>query len=122
MYRTGDVVCASYGDFEGTKRVGVFFIMYSEKQDRTYSGNHSNYVCVKLTTNNFLGDGYTVKINKGEANLENDCLVNVSKIHTFTHSQIYKLVGRMSEKMSMRIYKEYKRFQQEMEEQMLELF
>jgi len=122
MYRTGDVVCASYGDFNGDKRVGIFVVLYSEKQDRTYSGTHSNYVCAKITTNNLIGDGYTVRLNKGEANLENDCLVNVSKFHTFTSNQIYKLLGRLSQRSAMLIFKEHRKFNQELEEQMLELF
>jgi len=122
MYRTGDVVCASYGDFSGEKKVGIFVILYSEKQDRSYTSSHSNYVCVKVTTNNLVGDGYTVKLRKGEANLDNDCLVNISKIHTFTQHQIYKPIGRLPQKSAMLIFKEYRRFNQEIENQMLELF
>ena len=42
MYRTGDIVCVSYGDFNGDKRVGIFLILYNEKQDRSYSSNHTS--------------------------------------------------------------------------------
>ena len=66
MYRTGDIVCVSYGDFNGDTRVGLFLIIYNEKQDRHYSSNHSNILCAKLTTNIFQGDGYVVRLYKGD--------------------------------------------------------
>ena len=61
-YKVGDVVCAKYGNFAGEQTVGIFLIIYSEKQDRIYSDGHSNFNAVKITTNNFLGDSYTVRL------------------------------------------------------------
>jgi len=122
MYRTGDVVCASYGDFNGEKRVGIFLVLYNERQDRCYSSSHSNLMVCKVTTNNFQGDSYVVKLYKGEANLTDDCLVNLSKIHTFTSEQAYKLLGRLSPATMVRVFKEYHKFQEEVSAQIMELF
>lgn len=122
MYRVGDIVCISYGDFKGDKRVGIFLIIYSERQDRSYSSAHSNIICAKLTTNNFQGDSYVVKINKGEANLQEDCLVNLSKIHTFTNERAYKLIGTLDSKRMTQVFKEMHKFNSEMEAQIMEMF
>ena len=76
-YKVGDVVCANYGNFNGEKTVGIFLIIYSERQDRIYSDGHSNFNACKITTNNFMGDSYTVRLYEGDANLENPSLVNI---------------------------------------------
>ena len=94
-YKVGDVVCANYGNFNGEKTVGIFLIIYSERQDRIYSDGHSNFNACKITTNNFMGDSYTVRLYEGDANLENSCLVNVSKVHTLTRDQVYKKIGTL---------------------------
>ena len=122
MYRTGDIVCVSYGDFNGDKRVGIFLILYNEKQDRSYSSNHTNVVCAKLTTNNFQGDSYVVRLYKGESGLQDDCFVNLSKLHTFTYERIYKRIGNLSPSRMVKIYKELQKFHNEMNAQLMELF
>ena len=122
MYRTGDIVCLSYGDFTGNRRVGVFLILYNEKQDRSYSSSHSNIICAKLTTNNFRGDSYVVRLHKGDSGLQEDCLVNLSKLHTFTNDRAYKLIGRLEPKDMSRVFKEFMKFQQEISNQIMELF
>ena len=96
-YKVGDVVCAKYGNFAGEQTVGIFLIIYSEKQDRIYSDGHSNFNAVKITTNNFLGDSYTVRLYEGDANLETNCLINISKIHTLSRDQVYKKIGTLKE-------------------------
>lgn len=122
MYRTGDIVCVSYGDFNGNTRVGLFLIIYNEKQDRHYSSNHSNILCAKLTTNNFQGDGYVVRLYKGDSGLQEDCFVNLSKLHTFTNERAYKLIGRLEPSRMVKIFKEFNKFNQEINNQMMELF
>lgn len=121
MYRVGDIVCATYGDFDCEKRVGIFLIIYSEKQDRQYSDGHSNYTVLKITSNNFQGDGYVVKLRRGECNLDNDCLINVGKVHTLSKDQIYRSLGTLSQDKMLRVYKEFKKFIYETELQMMEL-
>lgn len=116
----GDIVCANYNGFDGEKRVGVFLIVYSEKQDRIYTNGHTNLTCVKITTNNLLGNSYTVKVKAGEANLEKDCIINISKLHTFTKEQIYKKIGTLSSNRMFNVFKEMRVFNNELEQQILE--
>ena len=116
----GDIVCANYNGFDGEKRVGIFLIIYSERQDRMYTNGHTNLTCVKVTTNNLLGNSYTVRIKPGEANLENECIVNLSKLHTFTKEQIYKKLGSLSSNTMFNVFKELRAFNNEMEQQILD--
>ena len=120
-YKVGDVVCGNYGNFNGEKTVGIFLIIYSERQDRIYSDGHSNLNAVKITTNNFLGDSYTVRLYEGDANLENSCLVNVSKVHTLTRDQVYKKLGTLKQDKMLKVYKELRNFNQEVESQIMEV-
>lgn len=121
-YKVGDVVCATYGNFTGEKSVGIFLIIYSEKQDRIYSDGHSNYNACKITTNNFIGDSYVVRLHEGDANLENNCLVNVSKIHTLTKEQVYKKLGTLPSHKMLNVFKELRNFNSEVESQVMEVF
>lgn len=116
----GDIVCANYNGFDGEPKVGLFLIIYNERQDRLYTTGHTNLNCVKITTNNLLGNGYTVRIKSGESGLENDCLINLSKTHVFTKEQIYKKIGSLSSKSMFNVFKELRAFNNEMEQQILE--
>lgn len=116
----GDIVCANYNGFDGEPKVGIFLIIYSERQDRMYTNGHTNLTCVKVTTNNLLGNSYTVRLRAGDANLENECIVNLSKLHTFTKEQIYKKLGSLSSNTMFNIFKELRAFNNEMEQQILE--
>ena len=120
-YKVGDVVCASYGNFIGEKSVGIFLIIYSEKQDRIYSDGHSNFNAVKITTNNFLGDSYTVRLYEGDANLENPSLVNISKVHTLSKEQVYKKIGTLKQDKMLKVFKELRNFNSEVESQIMEV-
>lgn len=120
-YKVGDVVCANYGNFNGEKTVGIFLIIYSEKQDRIYSDGHSNFNACKITTNNFMGDSYTVRLYEGDANLENSCLVNISKVHTLTKEQVYKKIGTLKQDKMLKVYKELRNFNSEVESQIMEV-
>ena len=120
-YKVGDVVCANYGNFNGEKTVGIFLIIYSERQDRIYSDGRSNFNACKITTNNFMGDSYTVRLYEGDANLENSCLVNVSKVHTLTRDQVYKKIGTLKQDKMLKVYKELRNFNQEVESQIMEV-
>lgn len=116
----GDIVCANYNGFDGEPKVGLFLIIYNERQDRLYTTGHTNLNCVKITTNNLLGNGYTVRVKSGEGGLENDCLINLSKTHVFTKEQIYKKIGSLSSKSMFNVFKELRAFNNEMEQQILE--
>ena len=119
-YRVGDVVCSNYGKFNGDTSVGIFLVIYSEREDRRYTDCHSNYNLLKITSNNLLGDGYTVRLYKGDGGLDNDSLVNVSKIHTVSKDQVYKKIGSLEQHTMLRIYKELKKFNNEVEYQVME--
>lgn len=120
MLRVGDVVCANYNKFTGEETVGIFLIVYSEKQDRLYTTGHTNLTCAKITTNNLLGNSYTVRLKAGEANLDSDCIVNLSKQHVFTKEQIYKKLGTISANSMFNVFKELRAFNNETEQQILE--
>jgi len=120
-YKVGDVVCAKYGSFSGEQIVGIFLIIYSERQDRIYTDGHSNFNAVKITTNNFLGDSYTVRLYSGDANLETNCLVNISKIHTLSRDQVYKKIGTLKEDKMIKVFKELRNFNNEVESQIMEV-
>lgn len=120
MIRVGDVVCAKYNGFNGEEKVGIFLIIYSEKQDRMYTTGHTNLNCAKITTNNLLGNSYTVRLKSGEANLDTDCIVNLSKQHVFTKEQVYKKLGSISANSMFNVFKELRAFNNEIEQQILE--
>lgn len=120
IYRVGDVVCAKYNGFNGEEKVGIFLIYYSEKQDRMYTNGHTNLNCAKITSNNLLGNSYTVRLKQGEANLETDCIINLSKQHTFTKEQVYKKLGTISANSMFNVFKELRAFNNEIEQQVLE--
>ena len=120
-YKVGDVVCANYGKFDGEKSVGIFLIIYSERQDRIYSDGHSNFNAVKITTNNFQGDSYTVRLYEGDANLDSSCLINLSKIHTLSRDQVYKKLGSLKSDKMLKVFKELRNFNNEVESQIMEV-
>lgn len=119
--KTGDVVSIKYDNFNGGKTVGLFLIIYSERFDRIYTNGHTNINCVKITTDNFQGNSYTVKVRKGNANLAKDCLVNLSKVHTFRKEQVLKKIGTLDNKTMLNVFKEIRTFNQEVENQILEI-
>jgi mRNA-degrading endonuclease toxin of MazEF toxin-antitoxin module len=118
--KTGDVVCVNYNTFEGEKVTGIFLIVYSERFDRVYTSGHTNLNCVKITTNNFQGNSYVVRLRKGNANLDKDCLVNLSKVFTFRKEQVFRKLGSLDGKTMLNVFKEMRAFNQEVENQILE--
>lgn len=119
--KTGDVVCVNYHNFSGEKATGIFLIIYSERFDRVYTNGHTNINCVKITTNNFQGNSYAVLLRKGNANLDKDCLANLSKVFTFKKEQVFKKLGTLDGKTMLNIFKELRAFNQEVENQVLEI-
>lgn len=117
--RSGDIVCANYGDFKGEKTIGIFVVLYSEESDRRYTSNHSNVVACKVTTNNWQGDSYTVRVYAGDGNLNTDCLVNVSKLHILSKEQCYKKLGHLKTNTMFKIFKELRNFNNELESQVM---
>lgn len=118
--RTGDIVCVKYSGFDGKERNGIFLIVYSERQDRVYTNGHTNINCVKITTNNLLGNGYTVRLRAGDGNVNEDCIVNLSKQHTFLKEQVIKKIGTLTGNTMFNIFKELRAFNNEVEQQIME--
>ena len=118
-YSVGDVVCATYGDFNGEKKIGIFLLIYNEKDDRKYNINHTNFTALKITTNNMLGNMYVTRLYKGAANLDSDCFVNCSKIHTFAKEQVYKKIGQLHPRIMTQVYKELNDYTNELSRQVL---
>lgn len=119
--KTGDVVCANYHNFDGEKATGIFLIIYSERFDRTYTNGHTNINCVKITTDNFQGNSYVTRLRKGNANLDKDCLINLSKVFTFRKEQVFKKLGTLDGKTMLNVFKELRLFNNEVENQVLEV-
>ena len=110
----------NYPTFDGEKVTGIFLIVYSERFDRVYTSGHTNLNCVKITTNNFQGNSYVVRLRKGNANLDKDCLVNLSKVFTFRKEQVFRKLGSLDGKTMLNVFKEMRAFNQEVENQILE--
>lgn len=119
--KTGDVVCVNYHNFSGEKATGIFLVIYSERFDRVYTNGHTNINCVKITTNNFQGNSYAVILRKGNANLDKDCLANISKVYTFKKEQVFKKLGTLDGRTMLNIFKELRAFNHEVENQVLEI-
>lgn len=119
-YKPGDIILANYGKFDGNNGVGLFVILYCEAYDRRYISNKDNVICAKITTNNLLGDSYVVRIRQGEANIKEESLVNISKLHVLANNQITRIIGSLSPNKMTMIYKEYHNFNSEIERQILE--
>ncbi len=111
----------NYHNFDGEKATGIFLITYSERFDRVYTNGHTNITCVKITTNNFQGNSYSVLLRKGNANLDKDCLANLSKVFTFRKEQVFKKIGTLDGRTMLNVFKELRAFNNEVENQVLEV-
>lgn len=120
-YKVGDVIIAKYNDFDGNERKGIFLVIYNERQDRSYASNHSNLTCAKITTNGLVCDNYVVKLKQGDGNLEKDCMVNLSKIHTLSVDKVIGRFGSLNRNIMTRILKTYTRFNNEVMTQIMDL-
>lgn len=119
--KSGDIILASYGKFDGTTGSGIFLVLYCESSDRRYASNiRDNVICAKITTNNLLGDSYVVRLRQGEANIKEESLVNISKLHVLANNQVIRVIGTLNQGKMTMIYKEYHNFNSEIERQLLE--
>lgn len=115
----GSVVCASIGDFNGNKKIGLFLVLYDERSDNDIMDNQ-NVVALKLTTQNTCSN-YVLQISsKSNSFLDKDCIVCCSKLHTLHKvSNIYKVLGVVSPNTLKRVYRVYKKFENKMNDQIL---
>ena len=116
----GDIVTASYNGFEGEPKIGIFLIIYNERDDRKYTSGHTNINCVKITSNNFLGNSYVVRLRPGDGNLDKDCIINLSKVHVLAKTQIHKKIGHLNSQIMLNVFKELREFNNEVERQVIQ--
>ena len=120
ILNVGDIITASYGGFDGEQKLGIFLILYNERTDRRYTNGHTNINCAKVTTNNLLGNSYVVRLKPGDANLDKDCIVNLSKIHVLSKTQVHKKIGHLGSQQMLSVYKELREYTNEVEKQILQ--
>lgn len=116
----GSVVCASIGDFNGNKKIALFLVLYDEQNDNG-TIDDKNVIALKLSTQTTCANNYIVPIDsKTNDFLDKNCVACCSKLHTLHKvSNIYKLLGVVSPNTLKRVYKVYTKFQNELNNQIL---
>ena len=118
VLKPGSIVCASYGDFEGNKQVGIFCVLYDEQLDSTNTFKN-NVVALKVSTSYNMITNYCVPLNDGKNPFfDKDCMALCSKVHLLDKDQIYKQLGVLHPYTLRQVYKVYRRFETELERQM----
>lgn len=118
LLKPGSVVCSSYVDFEGKTCVGLFCVLYDEQLD---SANNfkGNVIALKITTSYSMITNYCVPLNDGRNDFfEKNCIALCSKVHTIDKDNIYKVLGELHPYTLRQVYKNYRRFETELERQM----
>lgn len=116
----GSIVCASIGDFNGNKKIALFLVLYDEQNDKNIMDDQ-NVVALKLSTQNTCASNYIIQItSKANKFLDKNCVVCCSKLHTLhKKSNVYKLLGVVNSNTLKRVYKVYRKFQNELNDQIL---
>lgn len=119
----GTVVCATYQDFEGKDRVGLFCVLYDEQLDNNVF-EKKNTICAKISSQTTLVGNYSVRIPiKEDRNnfLNTQCIVCCSKLHVL-HKQtnIYKVLGILDKSTYSQVVKSYLKFSNEMQRQLID--
>ena len=117
----GTVVCATYQDFEGKDRIGLFCVLYDEQLDNNVF-EKKNTICVKISSQSTLVGNYSVKIPMERNDfLNNQCIVCCSKVHVLhKQSNIYKVLGILERGTYSQVVKTYLKFSNEMERQLID--
>lgn len=116
----GSVICSKYNCFDGENRVGIFVVLYDEQSDiQTISSK--NIIAVKLSSKNTCVENYAVEINKKSCDfLQESSICCCSKIHVLhKQDQVYKILGQLPTSVYKSIYKTFTRFQNVLNNQML---
>lgn len=117
----GTIVCATYNDFDGEERVGIFCILYDEQLDNNVY-TKKNTLCIKISTQSTLVSNYSAKIDiERNSFLNNPCIACCSKVHILhKESNIYKVLGCLDNGTMKQIIKAYLKFSSETQRQLLD--
>ena len=117
----GTVVCATYQDFDGKDRIGVFCVLYDEQLDNNVF-TKKNTVCVKISTQNTLVSNYSVKVNMDRNEfMKSPCIICCSKVHLLhKETNIYKVLGQLDNGTYKEITKAYLKFSSEVQRQLMD--
>ena len=117
----GTIVCANYGDFNGEKRVGLFFVIYDEQIDNNVFSK-KNVVALKITSQTTLVSNYVATIsNIKNQFLDKPCMVACSKVHVLhKEDNVYKVLGMVDPSTCKKVFQSYFKFISETERQLID--
>lgn len=120
LFVPGTIVLTDYRDFDGQVRQGVFCILYDEALDPN-TDHKFNVVAVKVTTSQKQLGVYSVPLNYDDKNnfLKELSYAMCSKIHVISKNSIRCSLGRLEKDTYLHVYKTYKRFQNEMDKELI---
>ena len=110
MIDSGTIITARYNDFEGEARVGLFLVLYDEKNDIN-TNMAGNFLACKITTQLTQSTNYVYALKKSKYSfLDKDCLITLSKLHTISLNQfdVHKhVIGKLDSDTMVKVYKEF---------------
>lgn len=117
----GTIVCASYEDFDGVKRVGLFCILYDEQLDGSISEKR-NVVACKVSSQVTLAADYSCMVSaQRNAFFDKPCMVCTSKVRVLDKvKNVYKILGQLDSYTFARVVKTYVKFSNEVNRQLLD--
>lgn len=116
----GDVVLSEYYKLDGSKGIGLFLVVYCEKNDTSISrGNSTNITGLKITSQADSVDNYSVVLPQDKITfLDKTSFVMCNKPSSLSSSGI-KTLGRVYGPYLKQIFRTFKGYLTELERQML---
>jgi len=116
----GTVICSKYTTFNGNDVVGIFVVLYDEQSDN-YISDSDNIVAIKLSSKGTCISNYSVGVDtKLNDFMNEDSVACCSKLHTLhKKQQVYKVLGILHPATWHNIYKQYMKFANNMQTQMM---
>jgi len=116
----GTMIVTKYSNFAGTQENGVFFVLYNEDYDpnTTYK---NNLTCCKVTSQIKFVDNYCIPLSTIDVPfLKMNSFAMCSKLHTiFNAEEDIKILGVVSDRVLLKVYKSVKSFLNEVDKQMM---
>lgn len=116
----GTVICSKYTTFNGSDVVGIFVVLYDEQSDNNISDS-DNVIAIKLSSKGTCISNYSVGVDtKLNDFMNEDSVACCSKLHTLhKKQQVYKVLGMLHPATWHNIYKQYMKFANNMQTQMM---